>query len=170
MTSGSSPGTVAFERPLRSLPCVRFSWRVRVEYLRTTKGRVSDWTFDPHWDFDRLGVRTTRGGDGTNILTDTGPLGEILALAGARGVDVMVTLDGGVWGDAAFTDPEYDVVDELEKDTNLVQWNQVGIYALIVRGRYAMFQKKSDFFSLLPPDAILLTCVLSYSRWKCTSP
>jgi hypothetical protein len=55
---------------------------------------------------------------------NTGPLGQILSIVHKRRSDVLISLDGGVWADSAFSDPEFDVVDELEKDASLVQWNQ----------------------------------------------
>ncbi len=54
------------------------------------------------------------------------PLHELLQLAVRRHAPLLVSLDGGVWADAAFSMPDHDVVDVLEQDPRTVQWNQHG--------------------------------------------
>ena len=51
-------------------------------------------------------------------------LDALLRLALELNAPLLITLDGGVWADAAFSAPDIDVVDWLESDSRTVQWNQ----------------------------------------------
>lgn len=90
----------------------------RVEYLRTTKGREQDYLFDPDFPDDR---RVSKKG----VMLSTA-LNELLGYAEQWDLPLMVTLDGGVWADSAFSAPDVDVVDMLEMNERNVQWNQFG--------------------------------------------
>jgi hypothetical protein len=105
-------------RDLVEGPCVQVGMRMRVEYLRTTRGRAHDFAFDPHFDSTRI---RTNG----RTMTTAG-LEPALDLALRNNMPVLISLDGGVWADSAFPSPEWDVVDNLEEDEQAVQWNQFG--------------------------------------------
>ena len=98
--------------------CLEVGLRGRVEYLRTTRGRSHDYLFDP--DFPDAG-RLRSGREMTG-----GSLRSLLDLVLRLKAPVLITLDGGVWADSAFSEPEIDVVDMLEEDERTVQWNQFG--------------------------------------------
>ena len=49
---------------------------------------------------------------------------QVLAHAIARDLPVLVTLNGGIWADAAGTCPDWDVNDQLEEDAANCQWNE----------------------------------------------
>jgi hypothetical protein len=107
-------------RPLKSLDlaCVKMGLRVRVEYLRHTLGRAQDFAFDA--DFK------ARSGFEPKQQHVYASLNESLSLAKRLQAPLMLTLDGGVWADAVFPLPGWDVVDELENEVSAVQWNQQG--------------------------------------------
>jgi hypothetical protein len=93
---------------------VRVGMRVPILYMRTTKGAAGDYAFDPDWDVERrCGSR--------RIAEDA--LGEVLAHAKAKSLPVLLTLNGGIWADAACDVPEWDVNDRLEQDKANCQWN-----------------------------------------------
>lgn len=94
--------------------CVSVGLRSRVEYLRTTRGKHGDFVFDA--DFSPPAGRHMTGV----------PLRVLLDLAVRRRAPLLISLDGGVWADAAFPMPDHDVVDVLEQDPLTVQWNQHG--------------------------------------------
>lgn len=96
--------------------CVEIGLRGRVEYLRTTRGKTEDFIFDPAFP-ERKRVVAGREMVGDSLRT-------LLATALRLHAPLLVTLDGGVWADARFPAPEFDVVDNLEDDERLVQWNQ----------------------------------------------
>ena len=98
--------------------CIRFGIHVRVEYLRTTKGRQADFLFDPDFP-DRHRFR-----EGKEMTTTS--LREALAMAERYAVPMRILLDGGVWASAYFSTPEFDVADWLKEDDHNVQWNQFG--------------------------------------------
>lgn len=98
--------------------CARFGIHVRVEYLRTTRGKAADYQFDPDFPDSR---RHFRGKEMT-----TTSLAEALAMADRFAVPMRILLDGGVWADSLFAIPEYDITDWLEQDERNVQWNQFG--------------------------------------------
>lgn len=121
----AGPGTIAGLGPQREAatfrnlvegPCVHVGMRLRVEYLRTTKGQSKDFAFDPYFMSTMVKV------NGRN-MTGSG-LDEALKLAKKYEMPVLISLDGGVWADSAFPAPEWDVVDNLENDESAVQWNQ----------------------------------------------
>ena len=97
-------------------PCVRVGMRIRVEYLRTTLGKAKDYVFDPYFKSGEVTV------NGRNMTT--AGLDEALSLAHRNNMPALISLDGGVWADSAFSAPEWDVVDHLEDDESTVQWNQ----------------------------------------------
>jgi hypothetical protein len=105
-------------RDLVGAGCAEVGFRGRVEYLRTTRGRKHDYVFDP--DFPNAG----RLKNGREMTGES--LRSLLDLALRLKAPLLITLDGGVWADAAFSDPEIDVVDMLEEDERTVQWNQFG--------------------------------------------
>ncbi len=113
-------GFVAMQelRELATGPCVDIGMRGRVEYLRTTRGKQQDYRFDPDFP-DELRLRDE------GSVTSTA-LNELLDLSARLDAPLLVTLDGGVWGDARFAAPDIDIVDVLEQDEQAVQWNQWG--------------------------------------------
>jgi hypothetical protein len=89
--------------------------RVPILYLRTTRGAGGDYAFDPDFDVHR------RIGD-RPIADDA--LSHVLGYAAARRLPVLVTLNGGIWADAAGTCPAFDLNDRLEEDVANCQWNE----------------------------------------------
>ena len=98
--------------------CVEIGFRGRVEYMRTTKGKQTDYIFDPNFP-ERLRNRNGKGMTGES-------LSELLDTALRFRAPLMITLDGGVWADSKFAAPDLDIVDMLEQDERAVQWNQFG--------------------------------------------
>ncbi|HSV19298.1 MAG TPA: hypothetical protein VLR71_12865 [Casimicrobiaceae bacterium] len=89
--------------------------RVPILYLRTTRGPAADYAFDPAWDIERrCGSR--------RIAEDR--LSGTLSYAAAHRLPVLVTLNGGVWADAACDVPAWDINDRLEQDPVNCQWNE----------------------------------------------
>ncbi len=89
--------------------------RVPILYLRTTRGPLHDYAFDPDWDIERrCGAR--------RIADDS--LSGTLAHATAKRLPLLVTLNGGVWADAACDVPAWDINDRLEQDPANCQWNE----------------------------------------------
>ncbi|HEV2218995.1 MAG TPA: hypothetical protein VGV08_00415 [Casimicrobiaceae bacterium] len=112
--AGSAEGLDARYLPYLS-PTIRIGMRVPILYLRTTRGAGGDWAFDPDFDVGRThGERA--------VAEDS--LAALLADAVARGLPVLVTLDGGIWADASGTVPEWDINDRLEEDIANCQWNE----------------------------------------------
>ncbi|MDE2002515.1 MAG: hypothetical protein KGJ25_03180 [Betaproteobacteria bacterium] len=112
--AGSAEGLGARYMPYLS-PTTRIGMRVPILYLRTTQGAAGDWAFDPDFDVARThGARAVAEDSLTALLAD----------AVARGLPVLVTLDGGIWADASGTVPEWDVNDRLEEDIANCQWNE----------------------------------------------
>ncbi len=94
---------------------VAVGMRVPILYLRTTRGPAADYAFDPAWDIERrCGAR--------RIAEDT--LDGTLAHAAAKRLPVLVTLNGGIWADAACDVPAWDINDRLEEDPRNCQWNE----------------------------------------------
>ena len=94
---------------------IRIGMRVPILYLRTTKGPAADYAFDP--DFD-----TARTNGGRAVADDA--LAPLLAHAAAHRLPVLVTLNGGIWSDAAGTCAAWDLTDHLEEDVGNCQWNE----------------------------------------------
>jgi hypothetical protein len=94
---------------------VRIGMRVPILYMRTTRGASGDFAFDPDWDVER------RCGN-RRIAEDA--LGATLAHARAKSLPVLLTLNGGIWADAACDVAEWDVNDRLEQDKANCQWNE----------------------------------------------
>ncbi|MGA8146529.1 MAG: hypothetical protein WB870_03010 [Gallionellaceae bacterium] len=120
-------GTVDFRnnfpqlRELRDMVqggCVDVGFRGRLEYMRTTRGKQADYVFDSDFP-DRLRYRNGRGMSGDSLR-------ELLQTALHFSAPLMITLDGGVWASAKFSAPDLDIVDMLEQDERMVQWNQFG--------------------------------------------
>jgi hypothetical protein len=93
----------------------RIGMRVPILYLRTTAGAAGDYHFDP--DFD-----VARRASGRAVVDDA--LSQVLADSIAKRLPVLVTLNGGIWADAAGTVPEWDLIDRLEQDVANCQWNE----------------------------------------------
>ncbi len=105
-------------RKLFGKGCIEVGMQSRVEYLRTTKGKEQDYQFDPDFSDDQ---RIRKEG----VMLSTA-LNELLGYADEWNLPLMVTLDGGVWADSAFSAPDVDIVDALELEDHNVQWNQFG--------------------------------------------
>jgi Bacterial Ig domain len=89
--------------------------RVPILYLRTTKGAAADYAFDPDWDIEhRCGER--------RIAEDS--LATTLDHAKTKRLPVLITLNGGIWADAACDVPAWDINDKLEQDVANCQWNE----------------------------------------------
>jgi hypothetical protein len=101
-------------RPYES-DTVKVGIRVPILYLRTTKGRASDYTFDADFPSSRkCGTRT--------IAEDN--LQGVIDYAVKHQLPVLFTLNGGIWADAACDAPEWDINDSLEQDVANLQWNE----------------------------------------------
>ena len=87
-----------------------------VLYLRSTLGAQHDWQFDPEFDETRLQP------NGKTVLADS--LQSILNYAIEHQVPCVIGLNGGIWGDAAGSCPEWDLTDRLEENIDNCQWNQ----------------------------------------------
>lgn len=105
-------------RDVAEAGCVEFGLQMRVEYLRTTRGKTGDFAFAS--DFPER-LRYWQGKEMLGVSLDTA-----LAQADKFDVPVRITLDGGVWADSRFSLPDYDIADWLEEDELNVQWNQHG--------------------------------------------
>ena len=100
-------------RPLES-KTIKVGIRVPILYMRTTHGRAQDWSFDP--DFD------TRRKCGDKTLAEDS-LNSVIQAAIQHQLPVLFTLNGGVWADARCDVPDWDINDELEKDSINCQWD-----------------------------------------------
>ena len=94
---------------------MRVGMRVPILYMRTTKGAGGDYAFDPDWDIER------RCGD-RHIAEDS--LTSTLDYARSKQLPVLVTLNGGIWADAACDVPAWDINDALEQSPQNCQWNE----------------------------------------------
>jgi hypothetical protein len=94
---------------------MRVGMRVPILYMRTTKGAAGDYVFDPNWDIEH------RCGD-RRIAEDS--LAATLDHAVAKQLPVLLTLNGGIWADAACDVPAWDINDRLEQDPGNCQWNE----------------------------------------------
>ncbi len=99
--------------------CVAIGIQTRIEYLRTTRGKVNDFEFDPN--FPESARHPTAA-----LEMTTASLNPALAMAALYRVPMNLVMDGGVWADSKFSAPEFDLVDWLEQDDSTVQWNQWG--------------------------------------------
>ena len=93
----------------------RVGMRVPILYLRTTKGPAADYAFDPDWDIER------RCGE-RRIAEDS--LAATLDYSTQNRLPVLLTLNGGIWADAACDVPAWDLNDRLEQDVANCQWNE----------------------------------------------
>ena len=96
-------------------PTTRIGMRVPILYMRTTTGAAGDYGFDAAFD-------VTRGVDGRAIADDA--LAPVLAWSRAHRLPVLVTLNAGIWADAAGSAPAWDAIDRLEEDPRNCQWNE----------------------------------------------
>ncbi|MEO8536995.1 MAG: hypothetical protein ABI533_05670, partial [Betaproteobacteria bacterium] len=96
-------------------PTTRAGLRVPVLYLRTTHGAAEDFRFDANFD-------VTRRSADRPIADDA--LAHVLDHARNARVPVLVTLNGGIWSDAAGSEPDWDATDHLEQDAANCQWNE----------------------------------------------
>ncbi len=87
-----------------------------VLYMRSTLGAQHDWQFDPGFDEDRIQA------NGKRVLADS--LQRILNYSIEQQIPCVIGLNGGIWGDAAGTCPEWDLTDHLEETVENCQWNQ----------------------------------------------
>jgi hypothetical protein len=94
---------------------MRVGMRVPILYMRQTKGAAGDYAFDPDWDIEH------RCGD-RRIAEDS--LTATLEHAVAKQLPVLLTLNGGIWADAACDVPAWDINDRLEQDLGNCQWNE----------------------------------------------
>ena len=94
---------------------MKVGMRVPILYLRTTKGAADDYAFQPDWDIER------RCGE-RRIAEDS--LAATLDQAKAKNLPVLITLNGGIWADAACDIPAWDINDKLEQDVANCQWNE----------------------------------------------
>src|SRR5439155_873965 len=92
---------------------MKVGMRVPILYLRTTKGAANDYAFDPAWDIER------RCGE-RRIAEDS--LAATLDHAKAKKLPVLITLNGGIWADAACDIPAWDINDKLKQDVANCQW------------------------------------------------
>jgi len=96
-------------------PTTRIGMRVPILYLRTTTGAGDDYRFDPDFDVRRR--------NGARVVAEDA-LSQVLAHSAEHRLPVLVTLNGGIWADAAGTCAQWDVNDRLEEDVANCQWNQ----------------------------------------------
>jgi len=118
MTSGSTLGGVDEIREQYAdyeSRTQRIGMSVPLLYMRTTKGRAGDWSFDPGFDLSRKCA-------GRRITEDN--LNGVLGTALAKHLPVNIILNGGIWGDASCETPEWDLTDHLEQDRDNCQWDQ----------------------------------------------
>jgi hypothetical protein len=74
-----------------------------------------DFFFDPDFDLTRK--------CGERAIADDNLAG-VLAVAVAKSLPLLITLNGGIWGDASGSAPEWDLTDWLEEDPANCQWNE----------------------------------------------
>jgi len=96
-------------------PTTRIGMRVPILYLRTTLGMEGDYAFDADFDVSRTAA-------GRGIADDA--LSRVLTHSVASRLPVLVTLNGGIWSDAAGTVSAWDLTDRLEEDERNCQWNE----------------------------------------------
>lgn len=87
-----------------------------VLYMRSTQGQQHDWQFDPNFDESRTQA------NGKLVLADS--LDTIFKYAIEHQIPCVIGLNGGIWGDAAGSCPEWDLTDHLEESEENCQWNQ----------------------------------------------
>lgn len=87
-----------------------------VLYMRSTLGAQHDWQFDSDFDESR------KQANGKLVVADS--LRSILDYAVEHQIPCVIGLNGGIWGDAAGSCPEWDLTDHLEEDEINCQWNQ----------------------------------------------
>ena len=94
---------------------IRIGVSVPILYMRSTRGDIDDWTFDPAFDTSRrCGARA--------VVEDN--LDRVLRISVAQRLPIQIILNGGIWSDASCESPEWDLTDHLEQDASNVQWTQ----------------------------------------------
>jgi hypothetical protein len=93
----------------------RVGMRVPILYLRTTQGAAGGYCFDADFDVERRA--------GARPIADDS-LSHVLAHSATTHLPVLITLNGGIWSDAAGTVTEWDLTDRLEEDRANCQWNE----------------------------------------------
>ena len=93
----------------------RIGMRVPILYLRTTLGASGDYAFDPDFDVTRR--------NGQRVVVDDA-LAPVLRHAAQSNLPVLITLNGGIWADAAGSCADWDAIDRLEEDVANCQWNE----------------------------------------------
>ena len=117
LSGAFAPGIFGLDRwyePYLS-PTTRVGMRVPILYMRTTRGAREDFAFDPDFDLSRK--------CGERAIADDNLAG-LLAVAVEKRLPVLITLNGGIWGDASGSAPEWDLTDWLEEDPANCQWNE----------------------------------------------
>jgi len=114
VAAGGAFGLESWYAPYVS-PTTRVGMRVPILYLRTTTGRAGDYRFDADFDVSRR--------HGARAIADDA-LSQVLAHAIGCDLPVLITLNGGIWADAAGTCPAWDITDHLEEDAANCQWNE----------------------------------------------
>ena len=101
-------------RPYKS-DTFRLGLRVPILYMRATRGAAEDWRFDP--SLGPIPIHT-----GFFLVDDW--LDAVIKMSVDQQVPILFTLNGGVWGDANGSVPEFDLTDHLELDPMNCQWDQ----------------------------------------------
>jgi hypothetical protein len=96
---------------------MRIGISVPILYLRTTRGRAGDWVFDPEFDTSK------KCSEGRERALVEDNLESVIAYAVREQMPVLLTLNGGVWADAACDSPQWDINDALEQERENCQWN-----------------------------------------------
>lgn len=94
---------------------IRIGIRVPILYMRTTLGSAHDYNFDANFD-------TQTQKNDRQVVDDN--LASTLAHSAEKKLPLLLTLNGGIWGDASGSVPEWDLTDYLEQDKLNCQWNQ----------------------------------------------
>jgi len=95
---------------------LRVGMRVPLLYLRTTRGKAGDYTFDPRFDIEHRCTTTRR------VAEDA--LASIFDTSSRFNLPLLLTLNGGIWASAACDAPDWDVNDRLAQDPLNCQWNE----------------------------------------------
>lgn len=99
-----------------SIGACQLGFMVPLLYMRSTYGKAQDWAFDPEFDEKKTQV------NGKPVIADN--LASILEFSKTKQVPCIIGLNGGIWGDASGTCPEWDLTDRLEEEPDNCQWNQ----------------------------------------------
>lgn len=94
----------------------QLGFMVPLLYMRSTKGEADDWKFDPGFS------ESLRQRNGKPVIGDS--LNSIIEFSRTKQLPCVIGLNGGIWGDASGTCPEWDLTDHLEENKLNCQWNQ----------------------------------------------